>query len=118
MALKHTFMTSDKILENLSASIGVNNLNDMQQVTLTTARSKSGDIMLYSPTGSGKTLAFLLPCIEMINEVQEEIQVIIIVPSRELAIQIKDVTRAISPSCINVTCCYGGHNFLDEARAL
>ncbi|MBQ2563237.1 MAG: DEAD/DEAH box helicase [Muribaculaceae bacterium] len=111
-------MTSDKILENLSASIGVNNLNDMQQVTLTTARSECGDIMLYSPTGSGKTLAFLLPCIEMINEVQEEIQVIIIVPSRELAIQIKDVTRAISPSCINVTCCYGGHNFLDEARAL
>lgn len=118
MALKHTFMTSDKILENLSASIGVNNLNDMQQVTLTTARSECGDIMLYSPTGSGKTLAFLLPCIEMINEVQEEIQVIIIVPSRELAIQIKDVTRAISPCCINVTCCYGGHNFLDEARAL
>ena len=111
-------MTSDKILENLSASIGVNNLNDMQQVTLTTARSECGDIMLYSPTGSGKTLAFLLPCVEMINEVQEEIQVIIIVPSRELAIQIKDVTRAISPSCINVTCCYGGHNFLDEARAL
>ena len=45
----------------------------MQQVTLTTARSECGDIMLYSPTGSGKTLAFLLPCIEMINEVQEEI---------------------------------------------
>ena len=66
-------MTSDIILENLSVSIGVNNLNDMQQVTLTTARSECGDIMLYSPTGSGKTLAFLLPCIEMINEVQEEI---------------------------------------------
>lgn len=111
-------MTSDQILESLSAVMGIKTLNEMQQATIATVRSDSNDIMLYSPTGTGKTLAFLFPLLEGIDETQECTQVAIIVPSRELALQISEVARKISSRALKITCCYGGHNSQDESHSL
>ena len=50
------------------------------------------DVVAVSPTGTGKTLAYLLPLLEKI-EVNHELQVVILVPSQELAQQIGEVIR-------------------------
>lgn len=49
------------------------------------------DVVLESATGSGKTLAYLLPLIEKIDYEKRENQVIVLVPTHELALQVNDV---------------------------
>jgi len=46
------------------------------------------DMMIQSHTGSGKTGAYLLPMLEMINPLQNAAQVLVMVPTRELALQV------------------------------
>lgn len=69
---------------------------------------KKSDIILLSPTGSGKTLGFLLPLLGLLNKSIPTVQALILVPSRELALQIEQVFRAMG-SGFKVNCCYGGH---------
>jgi superfamily II DNA/RNA helicase len=91
-----------KALENL----GISALNEMQQAAL--AAAKKGDVILLSPTGSGKTLGFLLPLFDILIPGEAQVQALILVPSRELALQIEQVFKAIG-SGFKVNCCYGGH---------
>jgi superfamily II DNA/RNA helicase len=63
--------------------------------------------LLLSPTGTGKTLAFLLPIINELSPKLETVQAMILVPSRELAIQIEQVMRTMG-SGYRVACVYGG----------
>lgn len=107
-----------QILEKLK----IDALNDMQQLALKTAE-QGKDMVLLSPTGSGKTLAFLLPVLSNLNPTKEGVQCLVIVPSRELAIQIESVFRQMGTG-FKVNCCYGGHkvqterNNLDQAPAV
>lgn len=65
-------------------------------------------VILISPTGSGKTLAFLLPIIKLIRPDIKQVQAMIITPSRELALQIEQVFKAMQTG-LKVNTCYGGH---------
>ncbi len=78
----------------------------MQEEAGKTIRLKS-DVVLLSPTGTGKTLAFLLPLIETLDANCEEIQILVLVPSRELAQQIEQVVRKMG-SGFKVNAVYGG----------
>lgn len=78
----------------------------MQKQASKTIQSKS-DVVLLSPTGTGKTLAFLLPLIESLDTNCAEIQILILVPSRELAQQIEQVSRKIG-SGFKINAVYGG----------
>lgn len=69
---------------------------------------KPNDVILISPTGTGKTLAFLLPIMQLLNAQKEGVQVLVIVPTRELAQQIEQVFKKMSTG-FKVNCCYGGH---------
>ena len=69
---------------------------------------KNNNVLLLSATGSGKTLAYLLPLIKLLNPANTNTQAIIIVPSRELALQIESVFKSMGTH-FKVTCCYGGH---------
>lgn len=91
-----------KALENLNITA----LNAMQDASLN-APAES-DLILLSPTGSGKTLGFLLPLLGRLEK-RNEVQALILVPSRELALQIEQVFKAIG-SGFKVNCCYGGHD--------
>jgi len=93
----------NKILSHL----GISELNDMQLAAIK-ANEDNKDIILLSATGSGKTLAFLLPLVQALNPENKHPQALIIVPSRELAIQIDDVFRKMQTG-FKVTLCYGGH---------
>ena len=78
----------------------------MQQAAITAA--KKSDVILLSPTGSGKTLGFLLPLLGLLDPNIPTVQALIMVPSRELALQIEQVFRTMGTG-FKANCCYGGH---------
>lgn len=79
------------------------------QKTMLEKINNPGDLILISPTGSGKTLAFLLPFVTMLEEKTKEVQLVIIVPTRELAQQIERVFKQMG-TAFKISCCYGGHS--------
>lgn len=100
-----------EILENLKISA----LNEMQNAALRAPADK--DLVLLSPTGSGKTLAFLLPLLPTLSHEIPFVQALIVVPSRELALQIEQVFRSMQTG-FKVNCCYGGHDTKIERNNL
>ena len=94
-------------LENILTNLQIESLNEMQLASLK-ANTKEEDIVLLSATGSGKTLAFLLPILENIEEENKNTQALIVVPSRELAIQIEQVFKTMGTGN-KITATYGGH---------
>lgn len=117
-AMQKQSFTIESVLDRL----GLDALNNMQLASIE-AIQKDNDVMLLASTGSGKTLAFLLPVARMLDADAGVTQAMIIVPSRELALQIEQVFKNMGTGC-KVTCCYGGHlreteeNNLQQAPAL
>jgi len=95
-------------LESILTHLKIKELNEMQLASLEASSTQNQDIILLSATGSGKTLAFLLPLLKSLDKNIKNVQAIIIVPSRELAIQIDDVFRKMQTG-FKTTLCYGGH---------
>lgn len=106
-------------MENLNpilAHFNITALNKMQTSMLETI-PKSNDVVLISPTGSGKTLGFLLPILSLIKPEIAGVQVLIIVPSRELALQIEQVFKQMKTP-FKINSCYGGHSSRIEENNL
>ena len=78
---------------------------------------KSDNVVLLSPTGSGKTLAYLLPLIESLKAEQPAVQALVIVPSRELAMQTVAVVKQ-GGADIRALALYGGRPAMEEHRTL
>jgi superfamily II DNA/RNA helicase len=78
--------------QEILAKLNIHVLNPMQEEAVSVIETSKNTILL-SPTGTGKTLAFLLPLMETLDPHLEEIQALILVPSRELAIQIEQVVK-------------------------
>ncbi|WP_353118065.1 DEAD/DEAH box helicase [Myroides odoratus] len=91
-------------------------LNEMQLQTLQTAQAKNSMVLL-SPTGSGKTLAFLLPIVQRLNPTVKGVQAVILVPTRELALQIETVFKKMG-TAFKINACYGGHSTRTELNNL
>lgn len=71
--------------------------------------SNNDNLVILAPTGSGKTIAFLLPLLKSVDlHNTKYTQSLIIVPTRELALQIENVLRQLQTG-FKITCCYGGH---------
>lgn len=100
-------MKTNYSLKNILANLQIEALNEMQEATVKAAKSDN-DIILLSDTGSGKTLAFLLPVLDRIDKENKNTQAMIVVPSRELAIQIERVFKQMGTG-FKITACYGGH---------
>lgn len=109
-------------LKTIYQNLQIQDMNQMQKTTYK-ASENNKDVILLSPTGSGKTLGFLFPVLRNLNKRNNGIQAIILVPSRELALQIEQVFKSMGTD-YKVTVCYGGHdkkievNNLIEAPAL
>jgi superfamily II DNA/RNA helicase len=103
----------DKILKKLRIS----ELNEMQQHAAEAILCSDGDVVLLSPTGSGKTLAYLLPLIQQLDATSDDVQALVVVPGRELALQSDTVLRDMG-SGIRSASCYGGRATMDEHRKL
>lgn len=93
----------------------IDSLTAMQQTTMEEYR-KGKDLVLLSPTGSGKTLAYLIPLVQSLTE-EDALQAVVLVPSRELAMQIEQVFKSMGTG-IPVMSCYGGRPAMDEHRTM
>ncbi len=85
--------------------------------------SNNQDIIACAQTGTGKTAAFLLPVInKIIKNHEDSLNTLIIVPTRELAVQIDQSLQGISYfTPVTSICIYGGNDgnsFEQERRAL
>lgn len=78
------------------------------------------DVIGQAQTGTGKTCAFGIPAIEMINPEAEEIQVLVLCPTRELAIQSSDELKKVAKykSKIKILPIYGGQPIERQIMAL
>ncbi|MBD1392236.1 DEAD/DEAH box helicase [Mucilaginibacter glaciei] len=103
------------MIQQALQNLKIAKLNPMQLAALEAA--KKGDVILLSPTGSGKTLGFLLPLLDTLKADVQTVQVLILVPSRELALQIEQVFKAMGTG-FKVNCCYGGHPLKIELNNL
>lgn len=103
-------------LHELLSNLKIEKLNPLQEQVI--AKAKSGDdLMVLAPTGSGKTLAFLIPVLYHLNKAQKGVQCLILVPSRELGLQIEQVFKQMARG-YKVACCYGGHSVKVERNNL
>ena len=92
--------------KSILSKLGIEQLNAMQEEAKYAIHSNN-EVILLSPTGTGKTLAFMLPTIAGLDKKNTEVQALILVPSRELAIQIEQVTREMGTG-YKVNAVYGG----------
>ncbi|QJD80727.1 DEAD/DEAH box helicase [Spirosoma rhododendri] len=109
-------MSATQQHDRLLTSLGITALNPMQEAALTAIPGKT-DTFLVAPTGSGKTVAFLLPLLQLLTPDSPTVQCLILVPSRELAIQIEQVWKKMATG-YKVNVCYGGHPVDTEIRNL
>jgi ATP-dependent RNA helicase RhlE len=76
------------------------------------------DILVKSRTGSGKTLAFAIPIVERLDPSARRPAALVLVPTRELAVQVTEVTAAMgAPRRLRVAAVYGGVSLERQAQA-
>ncbi len=77
------------------------------------------DLIVKAKTGSGKTAAYAIPICEMVNWLENKPQALILTPTRELAVQVKeDFTNIGRFKRIKAAAIYGGHPFAIEKTEL
>lgn len=102
--------------KEILSKLGIKKLNPMQEEARLAIHS-SPEVVLLSPTGSGKTVAFLLPIVQALSHKITEVQTLILVPSRELAIQIEHVLREMGTG-YKSNAVYGGRPFSKDKMDL
>lgn len=83
------------------------------------------DVMGVAPTGTGKTASFVMPILDQLQQVKNErnrsVQILVLVPTRELAVQIDEVFRVFSEPLrrpIRTLAVYGGVSIQPQMKAL
>src|SRR5581483_11193976 len=78
------------------------------------------DVVGQSATGSGKTAAFALPGIERVDPHQRAVQVLVLCPTRELAVQVAEETGRLAffKRGVREVPIYGGQSYERQFRAL
>ncbi len=81
---------------------------------------KGGDVVGQSQTGSGKTAAFAIPAIERVDTHSKATQVLILCPTRELAVQVAEETAklAVNFKGLRELPVYGGQSYERQFRGL
>lgn len=101
-------------------SLGFTSPTSIQKQIIPLALNKT-NVIGKSQTGTGKTHSFILPILQMIDEKLQEVQATIIVPTRELALQIFDDFNNIIKFCedkIDLRMYVGGTNRITEIERL
>ncbi|TBL71208.1 DEAD/DEAH box helicase [Paenibacillus thalictri] len=97
---------------------GITEPTPVQQETIPLVMS-GHDVIAEAQTGTGKTLAFVLPILEKIDTAKDEVQALIMTPTRELAIQITNELKKLAPlSGARVLAAYGGQDVERQIRKL
>jgi superfamily II DNA/RNA helicase len=103
-------------VERELASRGITEPFPIQELALPEALAGS-DVLAKSPTGSGKTLAFGLPIVERLAPEAAAPAALVLVPTRELALQVTDeLTRIGAAKRLRVATVYGGAPIASQAK--
>ncbi len=77
------------------------------------------DAVVQAPTGSGKTLAYVIPAAELVDTGEQALQVLVLVPTRELAAQVGEVMDAVAgPRRARSLVLAGGRDVAGQLEAL
>lgn len=89
------------------------------QAKVIPAALEKNDLIVKAQTGSGKTAAYAIPICELIEWLENKPQALILTPTRELAVQVKeDFTNIGRFKRIKAAALYGGHPFSMEKAEL
>ena len=90
----------------------------IQRLTIPILLADRNDIVAQAQTGTGKTAAFGLPIVELLEPKVKTVQALILVPTRELAIQVTDELQSFRRQGLRVTPIYGGAAMGEQLRRL
>lgn len=105
-------MNTNEIINKLGIT-----LNEMQREAVNAIATTADDVVVLSPTGSGKTYAYLIPLAAKIDADSDELQVVVLAPGRELALQSCDVLKNMHVG-LRAMALYGGRPTMDEHRVM
>lgn len=107
--------------ELLQATIrcGYEEMTEIQESVIPIALERK-DVLAQAPTGTGKTCAFGLPILQNIDSNSSKLQVLILAPTRELALQITDDLReyAYYKESVRIVTLYGGEYIEKQITSL
>ncbi|MDU4374281.1 MAG: DEAD/DEAH box helicase [Bilophila wadsworthia] len=107
-----------QLLQTACAKAGWNNLMPVQSRALPYLL-EGRDLMVQSRTGSGKTGTYLLPLMARLNPAMPAVQALILVPTRELAVQVEQEAKTLfKGSGFTVAAVYGGVGYGKQMAAL
>ena len=113
-----TLGLSEQMLEAVRAK-GFETPTSIQRLTIPRLLSGENDIIAQSQTGTGKTAAFGLPILQQIEHSTEGVQSIILVPTRELAVQAAEELLSFNAGRrLSITAIYGGAAISEQLRRL
>ena len=91
----------------------------IQSLTIPVMLKDESNIIAQAQTGTGKTAAFGLPLIEMIDPNSKSVQALVLVPTRELAIQVSEEINSLKgDKNIKTIPIYGGQSIDEQLRRL
>ena len=109
---------SEEMLAAVQAK-GFETPTSIQRLTIPRLLSGENDIIAQSQTGTGKTAAFGLPILQQIEPSKEGVQSIILVPTRELAVQAAEELLSYNRERrLSITAIYGGAAMSEQLRRL
>ncbi|MBT3260737.1 DEAD/DEAH box helicase [bacterium] len=109
---------SARVLEAINKK-GFEEPTAIQAMTIPVMLRDDTNIIAQAQTGTGKTAAFGLPLIELINPESQTVQAMILVPTRELAIQVSEEINSLKgDKDIRIIPIYGGQSIDQQLRRL
>ncbi|MEG0398008.1 MAG: DEAD/DEAH box helicase, partial [Cetobacterium sp.] len=91
----------------------------IQALTIPALLTGDKDIIGQAQTGTGKTAAFSLPILEKIEKITGNVQAIILVPTRELAVQVAEEMNSLSAGRkLKIIPVYGGQSLELQKKQL
>jgi ATP-dependent RNA helicase DeaD len=100
--------------------LGFEKLTPIQEKTIPHILNSNQDVIASAQTGTGKTAAFGLPIIEKLEDSSKHTQVLVLAPTRELAIQIAEEMTNYSKYLkkLNIVAVYGGASIVPQMDKL
>lgn len=108
---------SESTLEAIRAK-GFETPSPIQRLTIPVLLANQNDIIGQAQTGTGKTAAYGLPILEQVNQGSGHVQALILVPTRELALQVTDELLSFKKGKTTISAIYGGASMDEQLRRL
>ncbi len=99
-------------------SKGFETPSPIQKLTIPVLLGQTNDIIAQAQTGTGKTAAFGLPILDRLLPSKEGVQTLILVPTRELALQVSEELLSFNRKKLSIAAIYGGASMSEQLRRL